>query len=961
MDNESRNIELNTCYGCMKKLPEGVRICPSCGYDNSRRQNPENTLPEGTVLNGKYLIGKVLGNGGFGITYLGYELNLEIPVAIKEYFPMGFCTRLSQSYNVMTAMSAENSPAFSKGCDAFLDEARTLARFNSPHIVHVREFFKEHGTAYIVMDYVNGKTLQAEIKACGGRLETDRVLTLMKPLISQLDRLHGQSIIHRDIKPANLMLVYDENGEHLVLLDFGAARNCVSNETKTLTGMVSAGYSPLEQYSHRSRQGPYTDVYALCATIYRSITGAAPPDATERSADELPIPPFSAYGLHEPQVERALLHGLALKREDRTQSMKQLSEELYQEQKPEPDPRKEREQDFFRACELQRTAVTEEDYRKAIHEFEKLSSVFPEATDHIRECEASVTGLKKEPVSDSENGKTKEEKLTQNDQPEKPAVKPSKARKITAVLAAVILMIAGAYFGFLRDRIGENEKPDTLKPTPMSESSPDASMTSSPKSTTGAYSVGDIVTFGQYEQDNNLSNGKEEIEWIVLDVQGNKALLISKYGLEARAYHSELEDTTWEKCTLRNWLNSTFLESAFSADEQKAIMMTEVDNSKKQGNSEWNTDGGNDTKDQIFLLSFKEANDYFKNNGARECKATKYVIGQGAFVIDEELLQKYSFYSKDDLGKCWWWLRSPSEYQNYAALVIRGGYLDGSGSVSNGRYVVRPAFWINLKSMSPDVVSSSSTSKESAMPVKTSGSSVDVSAGNTEETKIPSSQVSTTGAYSVGDIVTFGQYEQDNNLSNGKEEIEWIVLDVQGNRSLLISRYGLEARAYHSELEDTTWEKCTLRNWLNSTFLESAFSADEQKAIMMTEVDNSKKQGNSEWNTDGGNDTKDKIFLLSFKEANDYFINNDARECKATKYAIGQGAFVIDEELLQIYSTYSKDDLGKCWWWLRSPGELQTSAAFVYSDGFLDNSNLVDYFDIVVRPAFWINLESDIF
>ncbi|MCR5138407.1 MAG: serine/threonine protein kinase [Oscillospiraceae bacterium] len=692
MDNESRSIELNTCYGCMRRLPEWESICPSCGYDNSRRQNPGNALPEGTVLNGKYLIGKVLGSGGFGITYLGYEVNLEIPVAIKEYFPVGFCSRSSQSYDVITAASAENSPAFSKGCDAFLDEARTLARFNSLYIVHVREFFKEHGTAYIVMDYVNGKTLQGEIKACGGRLETVRVLQLMKPLISQLDELHGQNIIHRDIKPANLMLVHDRNGEHLVLLDFGAARSCVSNETKTLTGVVSAGYSPPEQYSHRSRQGPYTDVYALCATIYRAITGAAPPDATERSVDGIPIPPFSAYGLNDPPLERALLHGLALQREARTQSMKQLSDELYQEQKPKRDPRREREQDYRRACDIQRTAVTEEDYRKAIREFKKLSSVFPEAADRLRECEDAVRRLRREPRSDSEKHKTKRKKPAQKDHNmnltpvrnkkagEKWLIPVIAAALVTAVLAIVIVSI-GLDSG--------DEKSGTLKPDATSEPSSDSSLTSWPGSETTSCSVGDLVTFGRYEQDNNLSNGKEEIEWIVLDVQDNKALLISRYGLDAKAYNTIYLPVTWENCTLRNWLNSTFLDTAFSADEQKAIMTTVVDNSKKQGNSRWDTDGGNDTRDQIFLLSYNEAKMYFGSNESRKCKPTEYALANGAYVYDGKGQAN---------GYGAWWLRSFGSSQFYAALVSSVGGLNYCLSVNLADYVVRPAFWMNPES-----------------------------------------------------------------------------------------------------------------------------------------------------------------------------------------------------------------------------------------------------------------------
>ena len=218
------NINLNVCYGCMGKLEEGQQVCPSCEYDSSVRQNGEDMLPEGTVLSRKYLIGRVLGRGGFGVTYLGYDLDLQLTVAIKEYFPREVCHRASQSYDVHPESGMEDGSVFSKGREVFLNEARTLAKFSSPYIVHVRDFFREHRTAYIVMDYVDGITLKAEMKKQGGRLPYERVISLMEPLIRELDDLHAENIIHRDIKPENIMQVRDRRGEHLVLLDFGAAR-----------------------------------------------------------------------------------------------------------------------------------------------------------------------------------------------------------------------------------------------------------------------------------------------------------------------------------------------------------------------------------------------------------------------------------------------------------------------------------------------------------------------------------------------------------------------------------------------------------------------------------------------------------------------------------------------------------------------------------------------------------------
>ena len=205
----------------------------------------------------------------------------------------------------------------------------------------------------------------------------------------------------------------------------------------------------------------------------------------------------------------------------------------------------------------------------------------------------------------------------------------------------------------------------------------------------------------------------------------------------------------------------------------------------------------------------------------------------------------------------------------------------------------------------------------------------------------------------IGDIVKFGYYEQDNNSLNGPEEIEWIVLDVQNGKSLLLSRYGLDVKAYHNERVEITWEDCTLRSWLNKDFLNNAFTTEEQSAIITTMVDNSSSQVYSRWSTKGGNNTEDRIFLLSYYEAFDlYFSDYQDRMCVPTDYAINQGAWPN--------SNFQKDGRSTGWWWLRSPGYTLVSAAVVNHDGFIDE-RYVQYDSGCIRPAFWINLETDIF
>ena len=212
--------------------------------------------------------------------------------------------------------------------------------------------------------------------------------------------------------------------------------------------------------------------------------------------------------------------------------------------------------------------------------------------------------------------------------------------------------------------------------------------------------------------------------------------------------------------------------------------------------------------------------------------------------------------------------------------------------------------------------------------------------------------------YAVGNYVTFGTYPQ---TASGEDNtpIEWLVLARDGQKALLISRYGLDVQPYNKKYEDVTWEGCTLRKWLNTTFLNKAFSSAEQAGILLTEVDNSDSQGYSGWSTSGGNNTRDRIFLLSCTEANRYFAvtyddnNNTKSRISPTTFALKSGAWASDD-------MKTADGHAAGWWWLRSPGGLQNRAAYVFLAGSL-LSYYVNSSDACVRPALWINLESGIF
>lgn len=305
------------CYGCFSEKEPGQQICPHCGFDQTEEQ-PYLALPLGTILNGRYLTGKVLGIGGFGITYLGYDLTLEIKVAIKEYMPSAMATRHADQYSVVLTGRVETDYRY--GMERFLDEARILAKLqNTPHIVSVQNYFKENNTAYFVMEYIDGMSLKEYLETRGGKISPGNAMRILQPVMEALEQVHALNLLHRDISPDNIYIT--AKGESR-LLDFGAARFAAGDNNKSVSVILKHGYAPEEQYSSHGNQGPWTDVYAMGATLYRCVTGVLPPDAIERvHGDTLKTP--TELGIQLPDcMEKALMKALALKTEDRFADMK---------------------------------------------------------------------------------------------------------------------------------------------------------------------------------------------------------------------------------------------------------------------------------------------------------------------------------------------------------------------------------------------------------------------------------------------------------------------------------------------------------------------------------------------------------------------------------------------------------------------------------------------------------------
>ena len=316
---------MRRCMGCMKEYEDGITVCPYCGYTPGTPAREAYHLPPETILNGRYLVGRVIGFGGFGTTYIAWDLMLEKKVAIKEYMPSDFATR-APGETQLSVYDGELGEQFEAGLKSFIDESRRLAKFNHEDgIVHIFDSFLENGTAYIVMEYLEGKTLKELLKERGGRIPYDEAVRYILPILKSLDAVHQTGIIHRDIAPDNIFLT---NNGKVKLIDFGASRYATTLHSKSLSVILKQGYAPEEQYRSHGEQGPWSDVYAVCATLYRAITGIVPEDALERCADDKLVPP-SKMGINLPNgIENAILNGLNIKAENRIQSANELAQAL---------------------------------------------------------------------------------------------------------------------------------------------------------------------------------------------------------------------------------------------------------------------------------------------------------------------------------------------------------------------------------------------------------------------------------------------------------------------------------------------------------------------------------------------------------------------------------------------------------------------------------------------------------
>ncbi len=603
------------CGNCFREFSEEGVSCPGCGWDPAENtQKCPHALRTGSILNGRYILGKALGQGGFGITYLAWDIQTDQKVAIKEFFPETMVTRTGD-HNV-TPFAGQRQENFAYGMQCFLSEARNLAQFlGVKNIVGIHSYFEENGTAYFAMDYVEGISLKEYLQGKGGRISWEEASKLLLPIMDALIIVHGKGMIHRDIAPDNIYIT--ESGD-VKLLDFGAARYSLGDKSQSLDVMLKVGYAPKEQYIRHGRQGPYTDMYSLAATFYFAITGEIPPESIARMDEDTLILP-SRMGISIPEkAEAALEKALSIHPGNRFSSMAEFKaavEQTLQEEENRAALGRKTEENTSQKPQKKKK------YRILIPVLLLICTAFAIFL-YLPEIKASNAFTYAKAVYLAQTGNHKDayslfEHLDGYHDAEDRCLK-SKYHYAKKLADEGKFLEANTIFsqlGNYQDSLEQYQESKYRYAASLADRGEYADAYSlfvelgdykdaeaqQYKYQWYTCAVGSTVTFGQFEQDANIHNGSERIRWFVLEKEAHRVLLIS----ESVLTYELRGDSTWEDSDLRRWLNSEFLETAFDEAEQEKILFSEIITT-------WYKDSGiGYTTDQIFLLSAEEYEEYY--------------------------------------------------------------------------------------------------------------------------------------------------------------------------------------------------------------------------------------------------------------------------------------------------------------------------------------------------------------
>ena len=424
----------NRCYGCMQPI-ENHDLCEHCGHDQ-QIQNSSHQLPVGTVVGGQYTLGKVLGQGGFGITYIGWDHVLNQRVAVKEFFPSGHAGRDSRSTLEVTSYDNKSAHDFETNKRRFLREAESLAKlWNIPQIIKVLRHFEEHGTAYIAMEFAEGTDLRHYLKDHGRPMTMEELLDVLGPIIQALSHVHNADLVHRDISPDNIMVLPNGGAK---LLDFGAARyvenaDAEKDRNTSTQAILKHGFAPPEQYRSHGALGPWTDIYAMCATVYFCLCGKIPPESMSRMMGEADLNLDKIPGLTQQQKD-ALERGMALIPKARIRTAEELYQALFGEilEAREKAAREEKER-----------LAREEAQRKLEEERQQKERARKEAEERIALEKQKAAEEKERLRQEAKKRKAEKRKAGKDSGKKSPVGKVLAAAAAAAVLAACIFFLNG--------------------------------------------------------------------------------------------------------------------------------------------------------------------------------------------------------------------------------------------------------------------------------------------------------------------------------------------------------------------------------------------------------------------------------------------------------------------------------------------------------------------------------------
>lgn len=859
------------CYACMGPLTAPDGVCPHCGHDNRVRQGDGDCLP-GMMLQGQYLVGKMLGRGGFGVTYLGMDMSLQRKVAIKEYYPPATAIRERDTYTMRSRTGSEGD--FAHGCERALAEGRVAARMGRVNgVVQIYSAFEANGTVYTVMEYVQGQTLTQRVKDLGGRMPWKQLIALMEPVMDTLATIHGMKVIHRDVSPDNIMIREDGTA---VLLDFGAAHAFSEHTASEHSVVLRRGYAPIEQYAATGRQDGRIDQYALCATMYYALTGQRPADAAGRA--------FGSDALQSPRVlgadipahaDAALLKGLSVRAEDRYPTMDDLRAALKGGSKK-PAGKSKAPAIAFGIISLLTAGVI------GVLALGATGALLPEATPAQRPAAVVTAYASSAPVITAAPTATATEAST-------PTLTPTASPS----------------------------------PVPTPTQAPTATPTAAPTPAPAPVKVPVYVMHG-----NDLLEEKTVLLMAGLTLSLNPAdyapegmlpmagdavtITMGEDGQAQPGYvtfaYVAVTPVPTDTPTATPTAIPTATPTAKPTAKPTATPVAEV------------------TVDNIRYVLQEDGTYWIPYEGGSQVHGDVMIPEQISGVPVTGLADRAFVYGMIDSIVLPEGLKYIGEYAFAGCMSIESATLPSSLEIIGDRAFEGCDF---LTLIVPPDSCAEAWVKEMGIPYSYDG-----------VVEVPPDAVADIDYDSVrvGDYITFGRYEQDADEVNGKEAIEWRVLDKQDGRVLLLSECSLDAQKFNYYSRSVAWDNSTLRTWLNEHFLNAAFSSTEQPMIMETQVIADKKV--DYFGSYSYYETKDKIFLLNIEEVNRYLPSLDEKRAEATTYAQKQGA-----------DAYVGD---YCLWLLRTAGS--GDVMIVDAGGSVVSGYLIDRI-AAVRPAMWIKLK----